>query len=215
MPADLKRMRTDVPFMVRRRSKKTSQSTDSVSTTPNRALSLTAKSSPSPSSSGLSLGRKKVTRPSQTVPRIRARDSIGLRLEQPVVRLSRLQSAIGSMVVEQAERIVWESQDFRTGIIDNVSSLNAEKVPSRSNRKVVEFSKERAVVGLRQFKSLRRVVFVSQKDMVVSLYDGAKITIPTDSGKNVLLLSVIQDEIELRLEFVNLDDPVAAFGFVL
>lgn len=215
MPADLKRMRTDVPFMVRRRSKKTSQSTDAVSTTSNRALSLTAKSSPSPSSSGLSLGRKKVTRPSQTVPRIRARDSIGLRLEQPVVRLSRLQSAIGSMVVEQAERIVWESQDFRTGIIDNASSLNAEKVPSRSNRKVVEFSKERAVVGLRQFKSLRRVVFVSQKDMVVSLYDGAKITIPTDSGKNVLLLSVIQDEIELRLEFVNLDDPVPAFGFVL
>lgn len=211
MPADLQRMRTDVPFINRRRSKKTSQSPNSVSATTNGALSLGDK----PSSSGLSLGRKKVTRPSQTVPRLRARDTIGLRLEQPVIRLSRLQSAIGSMVVEQAERIIWESQDFRTGIIDNASSLNAEKVPSRSNRKVVEFSKERAVVGLRQFRSLRRVAFVSQNDMVVSLYDGAKIAIPTDSGKNVLLLSVIQDEIELRLEFINLDDPLAAFGFVL
>lgn len=141
-------------------------------------------------------------------------NNLELSLDNPVVRLDFRQSGIGSLVIEGAQAFAWETSDKQGGlqVIGGNGSTEIEP-PSFGRRKLVEFQDNDVIIGLRHAKNMRRIVVASQvSDLKVKMYDGSEIFMPSDAGKNVLLLTRIGHEIECRLEKVDSIDLLGVFA---
>ena len=136
--------------------------------------------------------------------------NIELTVEEPVVRLNRRQSAVGSLVVENAQMFAWDA-DGRKGF-ETLTTPDGS-VPRFGNRKLVEFHKGLFVFNLKHFKVLRRVVVWSSTGVLkLHVNDNFVVTLNSDNGKNVFYISCVGDEVEVRLETVVNDDVVSTFG---
>lgn len=137
-----------------------------------------------------------------------------LSLDKPVVRLDFRQSAIGSMTIVGPQAFAWEMQNRLGGIQTfNGQGNSPIEPPSAGGRKIIEFHKGNVIVGLRHASKIRRVVFASQAaDLRVKLHDGSEIFMPSEQGKNVLLLSRIGHELEIRMEAIHSFDLLGTFS---
>jgi hypothetical protein len=125
-----------------------------------------------------------------------------LTLEAPVVRLNARQSAIGSLTVSEAEVFGWQDKQHHSGIVSRVNNTpQMHEVPVNANRKLAEFYEGKFVLGLRHIHQLRRLVIGGHDGILrLNLLDGTEISADTDGGKRALYLSVIGNEIEVRVE---------------
>lgn len=134
-----------------------------------------------------------------------------LSLDNPVVRLNVRQSAIGSLVITGAHEFAWD-----TGSVSGVETLTNPdmNIPRYGNRKLIEFYKNDCILGLRNFKNLKRVaIWGSTGKLIVKLLDNSEIFVDSDNGNNVLYLSRIGNQLELRFEEVINNDFASTFGF--
>lgn len=194
--------RMDVPYL-RRRLKKGELPPGGTAATASTSLKLGGSSNTVASS------------PSQPVSRIPDLPSVEgkviLSLEEPAVRLSRAQSAIGSVVINGAEAFAWEGLDGFGGLVlvDGTEST----APMFANRKLVEFHKGNLVLGLRHFKNLRRLIVGTRHGLLrANIYDGSEIIADGGLGANALLISRVGNQLEFRLEKINSVDLIGVFG---
>lgn len=151
------------------------------------------------------------TREPIVVKRPQVNGKVTLSLDNPVVRLNVRQSAIGSLVISGAQEFAWD-----TGSVSGVETLtNSDmNIPRYGNRKLIEFYKNDCILGLRNFKNLKRVaIWASTGKLIVKLLDNSEILVDSDNGNNVLYLSRIGNQLELRFEEVINNDFAATFGF--
>lgn len=133
---------------------------------------------------------------------------VTLAADNPVVRLNRRQSAIGSITIEGATEFAWEA-DHRKGR-ESLTQPDST-VPSYGNRKIVQFHKGFVVIGAKHFMNLRRViVFGGSNPLTMRTSDGSTIRIESDSEPRVLYISRIGREIEVRYEKIDDTNNFAA-----
>lgn len=195
-------IRTDIPYL-RRRVKRGSvpePSTKSVS------LNL-SRSDDAPAT-----GPQPVLPASNRIPPLPVVDGkVVLTLNEPVVALDRKQSAIGSMVISGAEAFAWEANDGFGNLV--LKEHDESTAPMFGNRRLAEFHKGEVVVGLRHFRNLRRLIVGTRMGLLkVKLYDGSEIVADGDNGNNALLISRVNNHLEVRLEKINSVDLVGIFG---
>lgn len=128
-----------------------------------------------------------------------------LRNVNDAYRLNRRQSAIGSLIITGAMVAGWQLQDGSSGYLYNKSVTPTESPEtspmSFKKRNLVEFTPEGLIVGLRNFKHLKR--------LIVAPMSGETLRAVTMSGTGVtmdyepftaLYLSIIGSAIEFRKE---------------
>ncbi len=140
--------------------------------------------------------------------------------ESPVARLDLLRSSIGTLLVEGATEVVWESTDLVSGTAAVSGETTGTVVMTAGNRPLVGFHGDLAAVTLRHVRELRRALFVggSGRSMGIRLADGSVVTASSDgAGPTVVLLLVIDGVIELRVASASKGDSSSAvhaeFGF--
>jgi hypothetical protein len=200
----------DIPYM-RRRLKKGEAPTGSTPATAGTSLKL---------GSSLSLGDSSSTGDTGAIsfiakPRIPAipgvEGKVILSLEEPSVRLSRVQSALGSMLISGAEAFAWEGTDGFGGLV--LADGSESTAPMYSNRRLVEFHKGELVVGLRHFRNLRRLIVGTRQGILKArIYDESEVITDGGLGSNALLISKVGDQLEFRLEKINSVDLLGIFG---
>lgn len=198
-------VRLDVPYMRKRVKRGSIQAAQSSSAS--NSLSLGSSSSLSLSGSDGS-GSVAPEKQISLVPVLDGKTILSP--EHPVVRLNPLQSAIGSLIISNAEAFAWEGLDGYGSLV-----LNGDPSPAPvfNGRKLVEFHKGDIVLGLRHFKQFRRLIAGTRHgSMKVSLYDGSEIAASGDNGDNALLFYRIGNEIEVRLEVIKSTDIINVFG---
>lgn len=132
-------------------------------------------------------------------------DNTELSLDNPVVRLDFRQSGIGSLVIYGVQAFAWETKDMQGGLQVSLAENSSDiDPPSFGNRPLAQFVGDEVVVGLRHAHKLRRMVLASQvSDLKLTMYDGSEIYMPSDGGNNVMLISRIGHELEVRMEKVD------------
>ncbi|MCC9175423.1 hypothetical protein [Arthrobacter sp. zg-Y179] len=129
--------------------------------------------------------------------------------QNPVVRLTPMESAVGSLVVAGTVRAVWEGPGYSTGSVSagefRPEDLDGVMVQAPGNRPLVGYEDELALVPLRHVRMLRRALFFPKpkQPMSVGVYNGKSVTIPAQAGhRSYYALSVIRidDVLELRAE---------------
>ena len=154
----------------------------------------------------------------------------------PLIRLSPLQSAIGSLLVTGTRAVVWEATDLTTGARTAESSpsdITGTEVQTAGNRLLLDYVEQVAVVPLRHVGELRRALFIPRPDttMLVEIYDGGTVAVPFDAKDptgpagsperlmQVLSLLRVGNQVELRAEPLpagrNLRQIWAEFGFTM
>lgn len=133
-----------------------------------------------------------------------------LTLEEPTVRLNDYQSGIGSLAIKNAQVFVWETYNGYGNLVQATQDTSA---PLYGNRPLAEFHKGDIVMGLRHAKHLRRLIVGHGTGYYrVSLYDGSEVVADADNGNNVLILSRIGNQTEIRLEKTNNSDIIKTFS---
>ena len=83
----------------------------------------------------------------------------------------------------------------------NPATAIKHDIPQFSNRKLVDFYKGEFVLGLRNFRKLRRAAVGAYNGVItLKLLDGNSVVIDTDNGRNVIYISPIGNQLELRWE---------------
>jgi hypothetical protein len=205
MTANLKNPRPDIVYL-RRRLKRGEQLPE-VKQTANISLTLTEDELP-----GQPPVEALPTTPTLT------KDSI-LGAAQPVLRLNRRQSAIGSLALANVAYVGWEMVDGTTGFLySNVEAFHGaggvnhstgeprEALPEVTpkafkKRPVLQFVGNELVVGLRHVKELKRFVAVPVPDENISVTTSNKLTILLPHSENAVLYgSVVESCVEFREE---------------
>ncbi len=147
-----------------------------------------------------------------------AKDDTVLSWSNPVVRLNRIESAVGSLLASHAISAAWEMLDRSTGFLyktqeeaqkpvfshnDNTNYAAVPEVtPAKfGNRPLVQYHKDLVVVGLRHSRKLKRVILKPEegKSMTVGTMGGVNVTVPYYPD-TVLYMSMVNKCLELRLE---------------
>lgn len=208
MPANLTGPRPDIVFL-RRRLK------------PGEVSTATPAQVSAPKSSGLNLNRE---RPSNNAPTSEASKpkspvepklpgavvpfSVGLshlKKTNDAFRLNRRQSAIGSLVVENAMVAGWQMQDGSSGYIYNTDVTATESPETKPvefmGRQLVQFHKELLIVGLRNVNKLKRLIIIPQhgKSLHAETVGGSGVLMDFEPF-TVLYVSMIDSMIEFRKE---------------
>lgn len=198
---DFARPRTDLGFM-RRRVKPGSPASTTAATlgspttaTGSSGLDL---SHPDPAPSGLSLRPSTPPTPQQAVPepsRLAAVRTVSgkatLSTGEPVARLNRRSSAIGSLIIAGATAVAWETTSLDTGV------LNSEPHPPKpGNRPLIERIDGDIIVGLRHVRDIRRII-LSGEDVTLTTFAGHTILNP---GPADTYITVIDGVVEVRRE---------------
>jgi uncharacterized protein involved in tellurium resistance len=175
-------------------------------------------------------------------PRVGATGRIVLSERTPTVTLDRLQSGIGTLIIEVA--VTSEVGDLRmgaayeleSGVISTVQYINDRRLaPPQSRRPILVAGHERyerISVDLRQCRELRRVLVYAFSEggteltwggtLIVTTSAGARVEVPLESaavGRAAAVLSLYQvsGEFVLRSElwggFTSVRDVSRAFGF--
>lgn len=132
----------------------------------------------------------------------------------PVVRLNRRQSAIGSLLVAGARAVAWEDRTLTTGAQHADGFHAGTPVATPGNRPLAGLQDGAGVVSLRHVRLLRRAAFIAgESPLTIGVFDGAAAAVAArnDAGlRSVLYLVRIGAVLELRAEFVPADLPDAA-----
>jgi hypothetical protein len=146
------------------------------------------------------------------------KDSV-LDASQPVLRLNRRQSAIGSLALTNVAYVAWELVDGTTGFLyadasayQSAGGFNYKTNEARTalpevlpaafkKRPVLQFTQEALVIGLRNIKSLKRFIAVPvpQQSINVATLTGPSIVLPYTES-TVLYASVVDSCVEFREE---------------
>lgn len=177
------------------------------------SASPTPTSTPKAKRSSLSLRPKMDAElPKHSIPYFR--NNLELSLENPAIRLDSRQSGIGSLIIEGAQAFAWETVSGHGGLqINKGTASSAVEPPSFGRRKVAEFINDEIIVGLRHGSNLRRLIVASSNDNLrLKLHDKSEIFMPVDAGNNVMLISRIGHEFEIRMEKIDTHDIVGTFS---
>ncbi|WP_146362717.1 hypothetical protein [Arthrobacter yangruifuii] len=129
--------------------------------------------------------------------------------QNPVLRLTPMESAVGSLVVAGTVRAVWEGDGYSTGSVSSgefrPENLEGVMVSTPGNRPLVGYEGDLALIPLRHVRKLRRALFFPKpkQPLSVGLYNGKSVTIPARAGeRSFYVLSVIRigEVLELRAE---------------
>ncbi|MCC9205189.1 hypothetical protein [Arthrobacter sp. zg-Y769] len=129
--------------------------------------------------------------------------------QNPVLRLTPMESAVGSLVVAGTVRAVWEGPEHTTGSIAagefRPENLEGALVSTPGNRPLVGYEDDLALIPLRHVDKLRRALFFPKpkQPMSVGVYNGKSVTLPAQAGpRSFYVLSVIRigNVLELRAE---------------
>lgn len=204
--------RMDVPYL-RRRLKKGEVPSGTATVTSSTSLKLgNSQTANNPATGPNSIVSSAPVSRIPELPAVEGR--VVLSLEEPAVRLSRTQSAIGSLVISGAEAFAWEGIEGFGGLV--LAHGEESTAPMYANRKLVEFHKGNVVVGLRHFHNIRRLIVGTRHGMLrAKLYDEAEIIADGALGANALLISRVSNQLEFRLEKINSVDLVGIFGVKL
>ena len=138
-------------------------------------------------------------------------DVYELNLVERVLRLSALQSAVGSLVVTGSTAVAWESVRQVTGGQTVDGHKAGTPVETSGNRALVGYHGRDAVITLRHVRELRRAIFINRSSaaMGVRLFAGDTVALPPAAGgtQMVLLVHRIGNVLELRAEPVPHDWP--------
>lgn len=200
MPANLTNPRPDIVYL-RRRLKRGESAQATV--TPSTASS---------SSSSLNLNRDKtsdnVFQKKKEVVASSIPEANGVEILRNVndaFRLNKRQSAIGSLVISNAMVAAWQLQNGSSGYLYNKSVTPTEspetKPGSFKKRDLIEFHQEGLVVGLRNFKHLKRLIVVPMagETLRAVTMGGTGVTMDYEPF-TVLYLSVVGSAVEFRKE---------------
>ena len=131
-------------------------------------------------------------------------DVYELNLQSRVLRLTALESSVGTMVVSGSTAMAWESVRRVVGGADAAGHTAGTPVTTSGNRPLVGYDGRNALVSLRHVRELRRAIFInrSRQAMGVQLFSGATVALPpaADGTQMVLLLHRIGNVLELRAE---------------
>lgn len=131
-------------------------------------------------------------------------DVYELNPQERVLRLTPLESSVGTMVVSGSTAIAWESVRRVVGGADVAGHTAGSPVATGGNRPLVGYDGKNALVALRHVRELRRAIFInrSSRPMGVQIFSGAAVALPpaTDRTQFVLLLHRIGNVLELRAE---------------
>jgi hypothetical protein len=134
-----------------------------------------------PAYTGLRLGGERTVVPD--VPRVHG--DVTLTVEEPVARLTRLQSGVGSLVISGFESYT-------------VEPVTRDIMPVHANRPLVEQTGDGLIVGLRHVRELRRLIVFAPAGGVVQALTAGGYVVAVPTG--VMYLSVIDGEVEIRAE---------------
>ncbi|MGW8431477.1 hypothetical protein ACWGJ9_10340 [Curtobacterium citreum] len=142
--------------------------------------------------------------PTAVVPTLDAA-AMTLSHEEPVVRLSRLQSAIGVLCIDGAADVGWQSADGQQGV--SRAGTNLRGGPTHANRPLIERTgMQQVLVNLRHVNDLRRLA-VTAADTAVTITTAGGSTITT---VGTAYIHVVGGVLELRHEP---GASIADFGF--
>ncbi len=142
-------------------------------------------------------------------PAPRIEDVYELNLVQRLLRLTPLQSAVGTLVVSGSTAAAWESVRRVTGGQTVDGHKAGTPVMTSGNRELVGYHGRDALITLRHVRELRRAIFINRSSaaMGVRLFSGDTVALPpaADGAQIVLLVHRIGNVLELRAEPVPRD----------
>ncbi|MGA7204745.1 MAG: hypothetical protein WBX27_08965 [Specibacter sp.] len=137
------------------------------------------------------------------------RDIYELNPQEPVLRLTPLESAVGTLVVSGSTAMAWESVRRVVGGADVAGHTAGTSVMTGGNRPLAGYDGKNALLTLRHVRELRRAIFINRgnQPMGVQIFSGASVTLPPASGgtQTLLLAHRIGNVLELRAEPVPQD----------
>ncbi len=137
------------------------------------------------------------------------KDVYELNLVDRALRLSALQSSVGTLVVTGSTAIAWESVRRVVGAQTADGHKAGSPVKTSGNRELVGYLGNDALITLRHVRELRRAIFINRSTsaMGVRLFSGDTVALPPakDGTQIVLLVHRIGSVLELRAEPVPLD----------
>lgn len=138
-------------------------------------------------------------------------DIYELNLQERVLRLTPLESAVGTLLITGSTATAWESVRFVTGGRTVDGHTVGTPIQTTGNRELVGYQGRDALVTLRHVRQLRRAIFMNRSSsaMGVKLVSGKTVALPParDGAQIVLLVHRIGNILELRAEPVPLDWP--------
>ncbi len=134
-----------------------------------------------------------------------------LNLDERVLRLSPLESAVGTMVIGGSTAVAWESVRHVTGGQTVDGHKAGSPVMTSGNRELVAYQGRDVLITLRHVRELRRAIFINRSSaaMGVRLLTGQTVALPpaADGTQIVLLVHRVGNVLELRAEPVPHDWP--------
>ena len=127
-----------------------------------------------------------------------------LNLTERLLRLTPVQSAVGTLVVTGSTAVAWESVRRVTGAQTVDGHKAGTSVMTAGNRPLVGYHGRDALLTLRHVRQLRRAIFINRSSsaMGVRLISGQSVALPpaADGTQMVLLVHRIGNVLELRSE---------------
>lgn len=141
----------------------------------------------------------------------------------PVIRLTALQSGIGTLIVTGARSAAWESTTLICGAVNSAGDHAGSKVKTSGNRLLVDYLDTDVVVPLRHIRELRRALLIGRGDepLGIQLFDGSSVAVAHDEAGLSFALTVMRigNLLEVRAEPIirsATDEEVhQQFGFVM
>lgn len=132
------------------------------------------------------------------------KDVYELNLVDRALRLSALQSSVGTLVVTGSTAVAWESVRRVVGAQTADGHKAGSPVRTSGNRELVGYLGSDALITLRHVRELRRAIFINRSTtaMGVRLFSGDTVALPPakDGTQIVLLVHRIGNVLELRAE---------------
>ncbi len=138
-------------------------------------------------------------------------DVYELNLVERLLRLTPMQSAVGTLVVTGSTAVAWESVRRVCGGQTVDGHKAGTSVMTAGNRPLVGYHGKDALITLRHVRQLRRAIFINRSSsaMGVRLFSGRSVALPpaANGTQMVLLVHRVGNVLELRAEPVPHDWP--------
>lgn len=131
-----------------------------------------------------------------------------LNLAERVLRLSPMESAVGTLQITGSTAIAWESSRKVVGGADAAGHTAGTSVPTRGNRPLATYLGTTAVFTLRHVRELRRALAINRgtTPLGILLPSGVSVAVPPPvNGQQIVVLILrIGNILELRTEALPL-----------
>lgn len=218
MTIDLKNPRNDIVFL--RRRLKPGETATVKTVTVSRGIKLGFQTAQQEATETTTVSTvEKVSSHTASIPVLKANTK--LTSKNPVIRLTRMQSSIGSINFRNVAYFAWETKDRQTGFRYSDDSYKTDfqsvktgqnypfvpeiATPEFGNRDLMEYiDSENVVLSARHINQVRRVVLMpkASKTLTITASNGLSINVEY-AQDTVLYMSVIDKQIELRLEKIK------------